>query len=608
MKLGVGDSSMVLQMDNLKNIGSLWTVLAEKFGVTSDIAVFERRLLAEKAKFLFEELPSLGCSFMRTLITGEPLCYTARFKRYKGRAYPEFLSTLFKRVLKDDGTLRQDADPVYITRLRQLLQLCYKTEVDYDETVIATSLASFNARDASLVGPLSFESEGFQKAKRLVHRILGVLDPLDIVPRHGSGATSCGTKNWDKYHCFRFVPRLHKVYPYEDYFFYNYSHLCDKLELLTGAEVVDEPHAKLVMVPKDQRGPRIICEEPREFQFIQQGLMALLYEGIASHKLTRGFLNFRDQTINGNLTIDGSEFETLATIDLKDASDRVRADLVQALVPPNWWACLESCRSAYVDLPNGEVLGPLRKFAPMGSAVCFPIEALVFWSLLRSTLDVDVYVYGDDIIVPTECAERACLVLESYDLKVNADKCCYRTPFRESCGSEYFRGSDVGYVKLRRVPDNTIESEVSTVEFANLIRKRYGDSVGDAVRTVVDGLYGPHFTCPVGGSLCYTGNPTATNDVFFKHRWEPGLQRDEWLVPTVRVHETKCRSNPKYHWNEYLRKELTRNREHYKLGQYAVPGSSITYRWKSPYMRDTQEPLNTRILRSEEWLVSRPFI
>jgi hypothetical protein len=572
-------------MTNLKSIGSIWAILAERFGAdTRDIQVFNRRLESNGASFLFGDLPQLGRSFDRTLITGEPLSYSARFARCSAETrYPLFLNGLFKKVLEKDGHLKVDPEPIHIKQLRQLLLLCYKTEVPYNEIVNDQAIADFTARDSSLTDKeLPVKTEEFKAAKRLMARILGVLDPRDIRPRHGPGATSCGTDNWSKYHSFRYFPKLDRVYPYAEHFFFNASHLCDELQKLYDSVVVEKPHAKLVLVPKDQRGPRLICAEPREHQFIQQGLMRLLYKHIESHPLTKGFVNFTDQTINGRLAEEGSIWKHNATLDLKDASDRVRSDLVRELVPPLWWECLDACRTAYVELPNGQVYGPMAKFAPMGSAVCFPIEALVFWVLLRSSLNVDVYVYGDDIVVPIDCAERACHILESYDLKVNVDKSCYKTPFRESCGYDFFNGSDVSYVKLRQVPKvDDLQSEVSLVEFANLISESYGESLGTSVQHYVDHLYGPHFVHPEGGSLCYKGSPRASNDVFFRRRWNRDYQVVEYLIPSVYVRSWVPRGNPKYHWCELLRKELTSSGEHYKLGQYAEPNSTLKYGWKS---------------------------
>jgi len=103
----------------------------------------------------------------------------------------------------------------------------------------------------------------------------------------------------------------------------------------------------------------------------------------------------------------------------------------------------------------------------MGSALCFPIEALVFSTIalmgvsrvrgvplsnrFLKEMVGQVRVYGDDIIVPADSAEAVVTLLEAFGLRVNVHKSFWNGSFRESCGKEYFKGSDVSYVKVRRV-------------------------------------------------------------------------------------------------------------------------------------------------------------
>lgn len=225
---------------------------------------------------------------------------------------------------------------------------------------------------------------------------------------------------------------------------------------------IPEPTSRLLTVPKDSRGPRIICCEPVELMYIQQGVARDLMYYIEHHDYTKGHVNFVDQTINNRLVLEASASLEWATIDLSDASDRVGVALVQYLFP-EWvsrkWLAL---RSTATELPDGTVV-PLRKFAAMGSALCFPVESLVFWALavgciwectsdLSFALDC-VYVYGDDIIVKDEYALRVMNTLESAGLKVNRDKSFIGSvPFRESCGVDGLLGHDVTPLRIRNLP------------------------------------------------------------------------------------------------------------------------------------------------------------
>lgn len=571
-------------MDNLKSVSQIWEILASQYNVTSrSIETFNRRVKGEGSAFLYQTLTELGRAFDIALITGQPMVKNYRFTRSKLANYPVFLSELFSRVLDKDGVLRVDADAYVIKHIRQLLLLCYKIKVPYHELCVERYFKRFVDTDRAIELP-SVPEGSYRKARALLGRVLAGLDPADIVPRHGPGATACRTPARDKYHTMRHVARLNEVYPYDEYFMASMSHVADCIDEIQEAEHVDEPEARLVAVPKDARGPRLICCEPSEHQYVQQGLMRLLYDRVERHHLTAGFVNFTDQTINQERAREASIDQMYATLDLKDASDRVQWAVVERLFPTNWVRAFDACRTRYVNV-NGELYGPLRKFAPMGSAVCFPVQALVFWSLIRAHVKCDVWVYGDDIIVPLDCVKQTMDVLHAFGLVVNVEKSCYRTPFRESCGGDYFSGIDVSYVKIREEFNDTIVSHIASVEFVNQITKHYGELVGRSVADVVDGSYGPHYSSYTRAPLAYYGSPRALNDVFFKRRWNRDLQRWEYLLPTVVTSDTRhSMDTPHEVWCELLRWQCAGGGEHHRAGVYKVPDTlTMKFRWRSDY-------------------------
>jgi hypothetical protein len=223
--------------------------------------------------------------------------------------------------------------------------------------------------------------------------------------------------------------------------------------------------------------------------FIQQGLNRVLTEHFEAHPLTHGLVNFTDQTINQKLAFRGSITRELATLDLKDASDLISMDLVRMLFPRNWVDAFEACRSEETKLPDGSKV-KLLKHAPMGSACCFPVMAISIWALLtaytnydaldkgqhlrRRKLPVKVYVYGDDIIIPTQFAESAMGLLESVGLAVNRNKSFVAGHFRESCGKEYYRGVDITPARLRQLPDDNYDSRMKVIAFHNNLYRKYG--------------------------------------------------------------------------------------------------------------------------------------
>jgi hypothetical protein len=223
---------------------------------------------------------------------------------------------------------------------------------------------------------------------------------------------------------------------------------------------------RVVFVPKTQKTPRVIAVEPVCMQYAQQAYSKELVDGLERSPYTAGRVNFRDQTVNQFWAREASKTGKLATIDLSEASDRVSMAHVELMLEsfPNLLEGWKACRSTRAELPNGRVIS-LKKFASMGSALCFPVESLIFFTLIiaarlvqaeqvptkRSVLNAgrDVYVYGDDLIVPADEAQAICEHLEAFGLRVNTRKSFWTGRFRESCGVDCYAGVEVTPVYLR---------------------------------------------------------------------------------------------------------------------------------------------------------------
>jgi hypothetical protein len=122
----------------------------------------------------------------------------------------------------------------------------------------------------------------------------------------------------------------------------------------------------------------------------------------------------------------------------------------------------------------------------MGSALCFPVEAMVFTTLIflgiQKSLNKQltrkdiksfagsVRVYGDDIIAPVDHVSSVVQELEHFGAQVGLHKSFWTGKFRESCGKEYFNGFDVSIVKVRQaLPCTTadVTEVISTVSLRN---------------------------------------------------------------------------------------------------------------------------------------------
>jgi len=345
------------------------------------------------------------------------------------------------------------------------------------------------------------------EARRLLRRVLVGEDPRELTPAHGSGVSACGTPVFERYGKPRYIKAIDDIWSYSDYFVSGTSQLADVMPGRMESPGVPARHvwlddleeytpcAKVLLVPKDARGPRMISCEPRECMWIQQGTMRKLVTCAEAHTLTRGLVNFTNQVINRQLAYVGSINQQTASLDLSDASDRITVSLIKFIWPKNWVDALMACRSGSTELPDGTVL-ELTKSAPMGSANCFPVMALTIWALLTAAANPcevskalrtagncqrtgrtfrwssPVRVYGDDIIVDSVFAEHAMLVLESVGLKVNRNKSFVRGSFRESCGGEFLNGRDITPVRLRTLPTDDVPARMKLIAFHNLLYRK----------------------------------------------------------------------------------------------------------------------------------------
>lgn len=194
------------------------------------------------------------------------------------------------------------------------------------------------------------------RARLKLLELFRAFDVKDIYPRHGPGAVSTKEQLWAKYQWTRVSKRITDTYPVDEYFFVNLSHVCDRMQELTALASDDAP-ARVCLVPKDSRGPRLISCEPVDFQWIQQGLGRAIVKHVEAHPLTRWNVHFTDQQPNQYGALLGSSTGKYATLDLAEASDRVSCELVRLLFPEPLLSALMNCRTLGTVLPGKKVFG-----------------------------------------------------------------------------------------------------------------------------------------------------------------------------------------------------------------------------------------------------------
>jgi len=434
-----------------------------------DVLTLERRTQQEGLGFLTKTLPTMGKQIMLAL-TGKRLSIP-QFSTMRGTAIPHFLKGLLSLIFDPEGNVRDDADICAITDVYQFCLTWYKLEVPYDPKIESKVLNKFALVDNGL--PKDFTHLGtvdtrlepnvLASARSLVRDLFRAFNARDIKPKHGPGAVATGEKPHQKMQFKRIYDDAEVLYPATEHYFLNGRHLFDDWDSYWSMDHVTEPVAKVMLVPKDSRGPRLISAEPLEIQFLQQGLGRKLVARIERHPLTRGHVNFSDQSINRRLALEGSKDGKWSTLDLKDASDRVSIALVKEVFrETGLLPFLLALRSKSTELPDGRLVR-MGKYAPMGSALCFPVEAVCFWALavgcihivgkvpLRQAL-ASVYVYGDDIIVRAGHEQFLLQYFHYFGLRLNEKKCCYTGLFRESCGCDAYRGQVVTPIKIKSQP------------------------------------------------------------------------------------------------------------------------------------------------------------
>jgi hypothetical protein len=374
-----------------------------------------------------------------------------------------------------------------------------------DDELDSTALRGWNSIEEKL-SCLELDDKVTSGLRKIVSGLLETFSPRSFWPRYGPGKVSERTVsgNIQKSNNLLYHPRLDRAF-FTGHFV-NYG--LDEELGLSPEKVLPDPIgwrdakkvscdvARLKFVPKTVKTSRTICMEPNSFMYFQQGLSSWFVDAM-NEGPARRFVRLEDQSINRRLAQYGSRTGRIDTIDLSSASDSVSLALVRAIFPRNALYYMLSTRTSKVLMPDGSVR-VVKKFAPMGSAMCFPTQCLIFTSVLiyaaiGVTLGLDdgeaipldtpyltnisktvdslfstieergrdigrvrfepASVYGDDICVDSILTPYVTHLLTRLGFEVNLKKSfrggqCYR----ESCGGHYWCGEDVTplYFRVKR--------------------------------------------------------------------------------------------------------------------------------------------------------------
>jgi len=371
-----------------------------------------------------------------------------------------------------------------------------------------------------------------------------------LLPKHGPGATADRLSSNQKYLSRYWTTRLEEIFPAREYLIPNES-FYEALDRVDVVEPGSELPVRVISVPKTLKTPRIIAIEPSSMQFMQQAVYGSMIRHHERDRLLSRVIGFDDQTPNQRMAAEGSIGGSLATLDLSDASDRVSNQLVRAMLSdhPHLLRAVDATRSRRADVPGYGVIR-LSKFASMGSALCFPIEAYVFTTLIflgierslntplsRKTIHSfsgSVRVFGDDLIVPVDHVHTIVQTLEHFGASVGLDKSFWTGRFRESCGRDYFMGSDVSIVRVRQAFPTRWQDVTEVISLVSLRNQFYLAGywatcawLDNRIRKVLKHFPDVEPTSPVLGRVSFLG--------YQAERTDPNLQSPlvkGWMLRT----------------------------------------------------------------------------
>lgn len=503
----------------LRDAGNMCDVGAAS--IDHDLKTMRLRLKHEGESFLTITLPAFCSNFERSIAEGKVTPQFSYGYRKTG-CLPSFLRG-FTELVFDSGTglIREEPNEDAVKAIRQLCLFAKKVSLPCSPKREKKAIEGFVSieQDLELLRPEGGLLEVFKQVSCILWRqaAYSFRDSgafrLHTTPKHGPGATCERISGNQKYVHKSWHARLERIFPLDLHAYPNVGCMLRPEAGLASLALVsqeDELPVRVTLVPKTLKGPRIIAIEPVCMQYTQQVLSRWLMHQLETDGIVGGHVNFTDQTINQRMAMKASADGSLATLDLSSASDRVPLDMIQTMLhdAPELYQALEACRSRRAKLPDGRII-PLKKFASMGSATCFPVESMYFLTVVLTALADKhggpisekllkklvsrVYVYGDDIIVPVDTTEAVIAALTSFGCKVNSSKSFWTGQFRESCGMDAFNGYRVTPIYVRCLPPRSrrdARAIISWTEASNLLYRNGFWLTADYMKNVVESVIG----------------------------------------------------------------------------------------------------------------------
>jgi hypothetical protein len=436
--------------------------------------------------FVTVELPKVSKAVIVGLETGYFDRTSLTSFRFKNSTI-HFLGQLVNQVFNCyDGSLLPPSDiqGAAVGTIRKICEYFYKLALPYSEEKVRVAKENFlrNEEDLKRIGGnpevLAFANELRKDFERYwssiaaphAHEIL-----KEFRPRRTNG-TFVGCD--DLYFLSRVSTRASGVYPSDCESYKGFYKPYEGIGRYEQKKVVESDYSELLLVPKDSRGPRTICREHLKRVETQMSYFDYMTDRLTA--ITEGAINFKDQLVNRKIAEESSVSKMYSTLDLKDASDRVSIKIIKKIfenAPGLRWFFHGSRRATNVLIDDE--FHPLNKVAGMGSGLTFPTMSLLislaichevqrsYPHLKYEEIRKRVFVYGDDICVPTHWVKAACRSLAKVGLEVNMSKSFAKGFFRESCGADFYFGVDVTPCRIKLANSKVGNQHSGTITIAD---------------------------------------------------------------------------------------------------------------------------------------------
>lgn len=490
----------------------------------------------------------------------------------------------------------QTGDASVMKFILSFLVFAKKAEVDFSDLQTRAFRSWLEIEEE--LEKLTFRQSELDVLKTVVDFLLDSekFDDTLLLPRHGGGQVSETVSDTrEKFDHLTLDVKLARCFRPNRFGLDLYD------EAASLKRVATPKSSRLMFVPKTYKTYRSVCMEPTAYMYFQQEVMRWMVHAMERSPLGQ-IVDLKDQTLNQQYAIWGSAHKGLDTIDLSAASDRVHTDLVRAVFPPKILYYLLGTRTESVLLPDGRV-HTLKKFAPMGSALCFPTQCTVFsavtvigyllqrhsctlqdmTSISREDLRqmcrslfahwssdymdysprlISPRVYGDDIICDVRVTENVTYLLEHFGFAVNKEKSFVGgQSVRESCGIYTYNGHDVTPLTFRvRDVGGTLNASAydSMVSFTN----RCGDYGYRSLHSfMVQRTKSAVSRLGAGHAVPFTTDRNAFG-IWTKQKHRPTTTRynEEWQLEEERVSTFEARSKVRITDDAYLFNQWMRSR------------------------------------------------